>query len=726
MCAELRAATSPMTRFLRITLGFLWLTLLAPAYAGVGSETKTRVDADQLPRFVPSKQGASRVSGSARIVPGEYARRAQGRDGILLLEGLRDVTLFLDEVTFVGTPTSAQLETCVSGGIVLRDCQNVRIHGGVLRGYHTAIYAERCSGLVLEGIAIDGTYARRLRSTIAVESDEDRIEWPAPGATGFDPDLGAAIRLVDCSDVVVRNCGARHGQNGLLASNSERIDFYRNDFSFLSGWGVAALSVEGLRVAHNRIDYCLRGYSEGFYASGQHSAAFVLLGDSRDNIFAKNSANRAGTSVVLRDLPGARAGSGGDPTFGTLIWGNDFSGSIAGAVEIERAHDVWIAGNLFENCHPFGILAQAAERLLIGGNSLGGVPGAAIALEDPLECVVVRNVLTASEVGLEVWSASTEDGSFVEHQPAQARDLWILRNSFTQNDADLGLRDVRGLRVRDNVFEGAEHAPLISELKAAAGVPQLLLEGRDPETGEDLPEKPEPRSWLRGLGDRMPSGHLWRATIWHPEADPHPLVETFARFKGPAVPGHPLDDIVRSLAPADLAVGEWGPWDFESGVDRPTLRQPGGVLTDVDWHATWFLWEAESDPRGDLARWRARADAPLYTDVVRTWATPYGADDSRAQIIGRRRVGLIATCRTSLSGGPYRLTVVSDDGVRFLVDGRTVLENWTWHPARRDTVEFELEAGVHEFRIEYFQIDGPAALLVDLDRLSPSRTARQR
>ena len=66
-------------------------------------------------------------------------------------------------------------------------------------------------------------------------------------------------------------------------------------------------------------------------------------------------------------------------------------------------------------------------------------------------------------------------------------------------------------------------------------------------------------------------------------------------------------------------------------------------------------------------------------------------------------------------GGAHTLTVTSDDGVRVLVDGEVVLEDWTWHAPRREEVTLELTAGVHEVVVEYFQIDGALALLVALD-----------
>jgi len=57
---------------------------------------------------------------------------------------------------------------------------------------------------------------------------------------------------------------------------------------------------------------------------------------------------------------------------------------------------------------------------------------------------------------------------------------------------------------------------------------------------------------------------------------------------------------------------------------------------------------------------------------------------------------------------------VSDDGLRLSVDDVPVLEDWTWHAARQRTAMIELAAGSHELLLEYFQVDGPAVLTLEL------------
>ena len=86
-------------------------------------------------------------------------------------------------------------------------------------------------------------------------------------------------------------------------------------------------------------------------------------------------------------------------------------------------------------------------------------------------------------------------------------------------------------------------------------------------------------------------------------------------------------------------------------------------------------------------------------------------------LLGPEFFGLVASCTFDVpEGGLYRLTVISDDGVRVLIDGETVFEDWSWHAASRGQVEIELEAGDRQLTLEYFQIDGGVALSIDLEK----------
>ena len=63
-----------------------------------------------------------------------------------------------------------------------------------------------------------------------------------------------------------------------------------------------------------------------------------------------------------------------------------------------------------------------------------------------------------------------------------------------------------------------------------------------------------------------------------------------------------------------------------------------------------------------------------------------------------------------MTAGKYRIRTISDDGIRVRVDGKQVIDDWTWHVPKPNDAEIELADGKHDFCVEYFEIDGFAQL----------------
>jgi hypothetical protein len=80
---------------------------------------------------------------------------------------------------------------------------------------------------------------------------------------------------------------------------------------------------------------------------------------------------------------------------------------------------------------------------------------------------------------------------------------------------------------------------------------------------------------------------------------------------------------------------------------------------------------------------------------------------------------MIATAKLRLPAGRWEVRTLSDDGVRVTVDGRVIIENWTWHGPTRDRGEhLQSAAGEVEVKVEHFEIDGYAALVFELDQVA--------
>jgi len=153
-------------------------------------------------------------------------------------------------------------------------------------------------------------------------------------------------------------------------------------------------------------------------------------------------------------------------------------------------------------------------------------------------------------------------------------------------------------------------------------------------------------------------------------------------------------------------------------------REVVGTMVSARWEVTVLSWGM--DPRKDLDGWRALANGPgaltSHTDRLMFsygWGGPREMNLS-PQITehgpGNDHFGMIARTRIELPAGRWRFMTLSDDGVRVMVGGTTVIENWTWHGPTRDTGIFEQETtGAVEIVVEHFEIDGYAVLEFDLE-----------
>jgi len=655
------------------------------------------------------------VGESVRVAPGRYLRPADGsRGGVIQLDGLTGVTLDLRGVELRGSPEDTPLDENAGWGIVLRRCRQVVVRGGRIGGYKACIVALGCSEVVIEDVEFDGWYAQRLRSTTTAESQDD---WLYPHENDKDEwvkNHGGAIALTDCEAAVVRRCKGRHGQNGILMTRTSKSEVYDNDFSFMSGWGLAMYRSSKNVVAHNVFDYCVRGYSHDVYWRGQDSAGILMFERCNDNVVAYNSATHGGDGVFVyggHDLVLGRARERGEKDVGgcdrNVFYANDLSFAVANSLEATfSSHNVAI-GNDLSGSHQHGVWGGYSSNMVIADNKIHDTVGGGVTIEHGQKCVVARNELRNNHIGVELyWD---EDPHYVGGPFGQQRDTsssghWILDNTFENNTQDFVLLKTTGLIVGNNRYSGANRL--------------LDLKGGLTAEGSSRLDTNHVKGWLVGPDGSAPSGRVAQTTLVPWKGRRPAILEEAASFLPADIPGSQVTwASERGLEGGleTIVVGEWGPWDFRSGEPRPSLREPGGLLSKARWDAAWFHWDpAARDPRGDVAAWRALARAPVAKETVGVWTSPWPSEAVKA-LVGTDHFGLVASTEVTLvEPGRYHLDVVSDDGVRLVVDGKVVHEDWTYHNPRTARVPLELAAGRHELALEYFQIQGGAALSVEI------------
>jgi nitrous oxidase accessory protein NosD len=641
-----------------------------------------------------AQRAPMRVDASGRVATGRHTIPVA--DGAALVaEGLRNAVIDLSGVALDGG-AGGERDRATGFGLWLVDCEDVRVVGGEIRGYRECVRVERSRRVVIDGVRCEEYFAQRLESTDAAEHPTDRLDAAGASPRELLARYGAAIALVDCAEVEVRRSRARGGQNGLVAIACDGARIYDNDFSYLSGWGIAIDGSSDCTVARNRCDACARGFAPS-WSHPQGAAGIRVTGVSRGVVIALNSAAQCGAGIAIEG-PSPENGEGSLRSSGHVVYQNEVSGAGGCGIEIRFASDVRVVENRAEACGRDGIAASDARSIALALNSVWRASSSGIALERAGPAYAGRNALHDCAVGLRVDGASRarREGA------AGADGTWIEGNSFDANDADLSIAAAREIAFSSNVF--------------APGAGELRLHGSSADGASDV----DGRALLRGLAGSMPTGQISGSALVRWSDAPEDLAAPLA-LDPSSLPGSTRPYGSHSARRAAVVVGCFGPWDPESGAPRPSRGAAGGALAHATWDARWFSWAAGPDPRGgagELARWRALAASPAFSAEVGAWSSPWADRTDAERAVGAERFGLVARASVDVAGGLYELRVTSDDGVRVAIDGRTVLENWTWHAPTFDTARMELAPGRHDFVLEYFQVDGGTALTIDLEPVS--------
>ena len=690
--------------------------------------------------------------------------RGEPGEGVVLVTG-DDVTLrFLDELD--GTAPGDPLDRAQGVGIRITG-KNVTLRGATVRGFKVAIHAEGADGLVLEDCVLEGNFAQALGSTPVAEDSADWL-WPhANDGHEWTERYGAAIHVERSHGVTVRRCRARRGQNGLILDRVTGSRVYDNDFSFLSGWGLALWRSSDNVVSRNALDFCVRGYSHGVYNRGQDSAGILMFEQCERNVIAENSATHSGDGFFAfsgkealgehpaprEDFDYARRGN-----VDNLIVGNDFSHAVAHGLELTFAFGNVILGNRMVGNAICGIWGGYSKDTTIAGNHFErngdmpyGLERGGINIEHGERNVIVANTFVENACGVHLWWDPDEGLTKLPWSKANGHGCGATRiagNRFTGDEIAVQLRDCPDVRIEDNDYEGVgvelaaeEHRPAGDAPPAA--VPDTAAELHRRLGGEGLPGETRP------VGAR---GHL--------AGREHIVMTTYGPYDWKA----PRLQFVRSLENGGHEYRLLGATDdalpaarLEGGAELTTDRdgrfplyrvEPGagarfraspyrlsvdcgptklvcdGVLLPLRWEVRSFAWTR--DPREDLDGWLEEARG-AHRFEVGTLEFAFGnagpsqlaaaSAELAAADLPHERFGTLARTEIRLPAGRWKLATTSDDGIRVAVDGEVVIDDWTWHPPKDHTAVFELaEEREVVLDVRHFELDGYAVLKVRLDR----------
>ena len=698
------------------------------------------------------------ITESCRIViPPDVVLKDSNGDGVIQIGAADIVVEFADGVALRGADQNARPDTYQGYGIRLNNFRNVTIRNARVSGFHAGLYATAADGLTLEGIDASDNRRAYLKSTPVAEDGGDWL-WPHNNDENeWLQNYGAALCVEDSAGVTVRACRARDSQNGLLLDRVNDSKIYDNDFSFLSGWGIAMWRSSRNVLSRNALDFCVRGYSHGVYNRGQDSAGFLVFEQCCDNVFAENSATHGGDGFFGFAGREALGESGDHPSEwhkrrgnnDNLLINNDFSHAPAHGIEMTFSFGARFIGNRLAGNAICGVWGGYSQDTLIAGNifedngEMGyGLERGGVNIEHGKNNRIVHNEFRGDKCGVHLWW--DPDGPFAEKPWArengtESRENYIAGNSFAREKLVFHFRGPSEVTLGPNTIEGEERRTDADEQVKVIEQPQQSVE---PFNAPDYPVFGQTRpvgarKELRGRENII-------MTAWGPwdHAAPltrlvekQPLAHVYELRQMPpganvAVTGRGVLGTIARLGDdgyrATVAASEPGVYPYMVKARAGGFAsQASGTLIIARWDATFFKWPKEVDPREKLTEWRAlaQADGAVHATLDQlTLKYAFGGpseqkiSDAVTQAkLGGDHFGLIARASLPLSAGKWTFSTLSDDGVRVTVDGRPVIDNWTWHGPTRDEGTLTLESATTvEITIEHFEIDGYATLELDV------------
>lgn len=692
------------------------------------------------------------ISRSAALPAGTHALRSADLDHPAIVIRASNATIDFTGVVLEGALRGANPDTFTGVGVLVDGGENVTIRNLTARGYKVGILARRSNSLHITGADLSSNWKSRLYSLVEQES---LVDWLSYHHNDHDEWLagGAGIYVADSEAPEIDHTTIFQGQNGLMLVRSNGGRIWNNTFSFLSGIGIGLYRSSGHRIMHNKVDWCVRGYSHGFYNRGQDSAGILVYEQSSRNVIAFNSVTHGGDGLFLwAGQSTMDTGQGGAND--NVVYDNDFSFAAANGIEATFSRNVFYA-NLIEGCW-HGFWGGYSFDTWVAANTFRrNVEG--IAIEHGQDNRITENSFDSDETAIRVWKNAAQDPSweYPKRRDTRSRDYVVSGNHFVGNRTAMNISDTQNVRLLTNAFEhvgtvamlsgdtrnlgiGDEvTVPIRSRPTLDATLPSPLPGGMDTRLPEaDRPGRDaiivdewgpydwkSPKLWPAGRSDAVPltlrvlgPRGKWRVESARgahvtPEAGTVPGEIT-------VVPDGTSTEVPYNRRIVDFDVrlvyrgaAVTGPRGEVTKEGQPYTFGYSRFFAPIDWAVQYFTFDAASVPD-------AHPDA-----FARVLTGPPVASDHRDRLefissgaivagLPADRVAVSAQGRADLPHGAYEIRTISDDGIRVWVDDERVIDHWAPHESAVDTAP--LSGGKHRIKVEYFELGGFAELRLEI------------
>lgn len=721
------------------------------------------------------------------------------------------ITIDFSGSTLQGTDPTTQ-PNARKGLAIQVEGDNITLKNVNVHGYKVGLIARNCKGLKIVDSDFSYNWKQHLASTV---EKEDESDWQSYHHNEHDEWLryGAAMYLSGCDNFEVRNVKAVGGQCGLMLNRSNHGTVWNNDLSFLTGVGLGLYRSSDNRIMHNKIDWCVRGFSYGVYNRGQDSAGILIFEQCNRNLFAYNSVTHGGDGFFLwAGQTTMDNGQGGCND--NVLYGNDFSHAPTNGIEATFSRNAFVYNKVHECAN--GVWGGYSYDTPVLGNDFADNQ-VGIAIEHGQANTFAGNTFAGDDVAISLWGNPNQDPNwgYPKNHDTRSRDPKINRNWFKQNPLAIDIKRTTNVQVRGNTFDGnnqtlrfasdgvasmdggasangnrfvggAKPSPELSDVStsaagvtkwspmdaAASGVAnadvraQVLKYRPEPMKGGKNPFLPANalRGWKYMLVDEWGPYDFKRPLLWperlplHGEAPKpganvaassgtktkqagKPISETRYEILGPKGKWKLVSAEGVTLSKNSGTVPGFVDVQVEKGRVGTTavqLEYVGAATTDyrgvvtpagqpvrfgfsrffapIDWNVKFYRWSESEDP-SQVHSNPKNFDAIKQTTPIKEVTTDRLDFAGPALVRGlpNDHYATVADGSFSVPEGDYTIELTTDDGARLSLDDKPlVTEAWKYQGPTLYTRNVHLTAGKHTFHLEHFQIDGYAALKVNV------------
>jgi nitrous oxidase accessory protein NosD len=723
--------------------------LSGPAKLGVGLALLTLcAGVGDVQRLAPLSAGMV-IERSTTVRPGTYRLNASAdlTKPALIVRG-SNITIDFNGSTLLGSPRGADPDTMAGVGVLVDGGSHVTVKNAVIRGYKVGILARHSPDLHLTHNDLSYNWKQRLYSGIEKES---LVDWMSYHHNDNDEWLryGAAIYLSQCDRAEIDNTTAVQGQNGLMVTSSAGLKVWNNTFQFLSAIGVGLYRVTDSLIMHNRIDWCVRGYSHGFYNRGQDSAGLLMYEQSSGNRVAFNSITHGGDGLFLwagQSTMDTGKGGANDNEF----YRNDFSQAVANGIEATFSRNRFIA-NRIEDCWHGAWGGYSYESTWQENRFARNQEG--IAIEHGQHNTIDDNTFDGDETAIRLWQNPSQDPDwgYPKTHDTKSHAYEIFGNTFRNNKTALQIKDTADVNVAYSKFENVG-----SNLALEGSTPNVSVDTATTPAALLMPDtEPLPGGMDAMVKDRERRGrdaiivdewgpYDWKSPkLWPVLEQPGLKGPDYARtlklrVLGPAgmwqtmhvngatvTPRTGKTGDVVTVTPNDGPIIDYdvvmlyrgpaivSPRGVKTPADEPSTFSYSKFFVPIDWNIKVFEYADATDPvKQPDAFLKLVSGAPLKT--LTHDRLDYVTGGSLEPGTPRDKVAFVAEGTADLPPGDYTLTVVSDDGAQVWMDGELVLDAWTPHESRVDRAR--ISGGKRRFKVHYYEVGGFAELRFDIQR----------